>query len=592
MGYTPHVLVIGGGVVGTGIARDLAIRGLDVTLVERGPLTGRRQTERILYSGARFAQTPALAKQMARERQTLESIADHYLDETWGLLLSLATDTDSAFQETLDAIESLSLPHKLLDGDAVEATESTLSADVEQGVKVPDAVVDTVELTLGLAESAREHDATIRTHTTVADIATDGGTIDTVTVEHDPPPKPDTGPAGPTRAPNTGGGPGGRRQTPGGTPGMPGATSEETDEEMDGDDQGPQTEEIDPEYVVNAAGENLGDVAALAGIDVDLSFAGETMRVVDGVPVETVVTRVTQDGLATIAPGPRGTVLGPARTAIEGSDDTPVSLPAIEQHTERLSPAVPAVETATTVRTYGSVRPRHDSMDAVLDATLVDHGDRDDCWGMTSVVGGSLSTHRLVAERVADDVCAKFGIRRDCQTDEIPLPERASPDDQQGSSLLLCDCCDVTQSDVQAALDDDLARTVDLEEVAVRTGATMSECQGRRCAHRVATELYDEYGEEVVAEARDDLCQSSWSDQRQALAGDELASAAQTYQFRIETMNQPASDVTYVDSRSKEVLDAIENDDAVPMTTVGISSFDDGQRGREEERPPWGERPL
>ena len=36
MGYTPHVLVIGGGVIGTGIARDLAIRGLDVTLTEGG----------------------------------------------------------------------------------------------------------------------------------------------------------------------------------------------------------------------------------------------------------------------------------------------------------------------------------------------------------------------------------------------------------------------------------------------------------------------------------------------------------------------------------------------------------------------------
>lgn len=593
MGYTPHVLVIGGGVVGTGIARDLAIRGLDVTLVERGPLTGRSETDGILYSGARFAQTPTLAKEMARERQTLASIADHYIDETSGLLLSLSTDNDSTFQEALDAIEAVSLPHEVLDGDAIRETESAVSGDVSRAVRVPDAVVSPVELTLALAESAREYDATLRTHTAVTDIATDGGTIDTVTVEHDPPPEPDTGPAKPTRAAMTeGGGPRQGRGTPGSTPGMPGAASTETDKETKSDDgDGPQAEELDPEYVINAAGAQVADIAGVAGIDLDLSYIGNTMRVVDGVGVDTVVSRIYEDDWATIAPGARDTVLGPAQTAIDGPNDTSVSTTAIEGHSDTLSSAVSAVDTAKTVRTYGVVRPRNATMEADVDATLIDHGDRDDCWGMTSVVGGSLTTHRLVAERVADDVCAKFGITRDCQTDEISLPERGSPDDES-SGRLLCDCCGVTSGEVRAALDDDLARTVDLDEVVVRTGATLSECQGRRCAHRIAAELYDEYEEAVVADARDELCHSRWTEQRQALAGDELSSAAQTYQFRIETMNQPSSDLTYVDSRSKEVLDAIENDDAVPLTTVGISSFDDGQRGRDQERPPWGERPL
>jgi len=590
MGYTPHALVIGGGVVGTGIARDLAIRGLDVTLVARGPLVGGTQTDRILYSGARFAQNPSLAKRLSQERQTLSSIASYCIDETWGLLLSLDSDDDSRFQETLDAVRSLSLPHENLDSEAIRNAESALSEDVSRGMKVPDAVVDPVELTLALARSASEYDATIRPHTSVTDIATDGGTIDTVTVSHDPPPEPESGPAGPTKAPGgDGGGSRRRRDTPGGTPGIPGPEDSTTDEASETESDGAHVEELDPEYVINAAGPRVEAVAGMAGIDLDVSHVGDTNRVVDGVTVDSVVTRVHEDGHATIAPGARGAVLGPAQTALDGEDDSPVSLTAIEDLTDALARVVPAVETAPTVRTYGVLRARHPSTEETVDATLVDHGDRDDCWGMTTVVGGSVTTHRLVAERVVDDVCGKFGITRACQTDETPLPERTPT---EGTGELLCDCCHVRRGEVRSALDDDLARTVDLEEVALRTGATMSECQGRRCAHRLAAELYDEYDEEVVADALEDLCRSRWREQRQALAGDELRGTAQTYRFRTETMNLPASDMTYVDSRSKQVLDAIENDDAVPMTTVGISAFDDGQRGRDRERPPWGERPL
>ena len=36
MQHQTDVLVVGGGATGSGIARDLALRGVDVTLVERG----------------------------------------------------------------------------------------------------------------------------------------------------------------------------------------------------------------------------------------------------------------------------------------------------------------------------------------------------------------------------------------------------------------------------------------------------------------------------------------------------------------------------------------------------------------------------
>ena len=52
-----HVIVVGGGATGAGVAHDLALRGLRVTVLERGELTsgttGRHHG--LLHSGARYA---------------------------------------------------------------------------------------------------------------------------------------------------------------------------------------------------------------------------------------------------------------------------------------------------------------------------------------------------------------------------------------------------------------------------------------------------------------------------------------------------------------------------------------------------------
>ena len=57
MASTPHVAIIGGGSTGVGIARDLSMRGFDVTLFEQGNLThgttGRMHG--LLHSGGRYA---------------------------------------------------------------------------------------------------------------------------------------------------------------------------------------------------------------------------------------------------------------------------------------------------------------------------------------------------------------------------------------------------------------------------------------------------------------------------------------------------------------------------------------------------------
>jgi glycerol-3-phosphate dehydrogenase len=75
------VLIIGGGIVGTGIARDLALRGLKVALVERDDLasgTSSRPT-RLIHGGLRYLEMFdfGLVRTDMREREVLLHLAPH-----------------------------------------------------------------------------------------------------------------------------------------------------------------------------------------------------------------------------------------------------------------------------------------------------------------------------------------------------------------------------------------------------------------------------------------------------------------------------------------------------------------------------------
>ena len=53
----PHAIVIGAGFTGVATAHDLAQRGFDVTVVERGPIVNGTsgRTHGLLHSGGRYA---------------------------------------------------------------------------------------------------------------------------------------------------------------------------------------------------------------------------------------------------------------------------------------------------------------------------------------------------------------------------------------------------------------------------------------------------------------------------------------------------------------------------------------------------------
>ncbi len=90
-----QVLIIGGGVTGTGIARDLALRGISALVIEKGNIndgaSGRNHG--LPHSGARYVGSdPDSAAECAREAEVLKKIAPHCIEDTGGLYVAVKGD--------------------------------------------------------------------------------------------------------------------------------------------------------------------------------------------------------------------------------------------------------------------------------------------------------------------------------------------------------------------------------------------------------------------------------------------------------------------------------------------------------------------
>ncbi len=384
----PEVVVIGGGVTGTGIARDLALRGVDVTLLERGPIAAGTSGHNhgLLHTGARYADSDEeSARDCLAERRTVAEIAPHCVHEIGGLFVSLPDDEPGYLDAKRRACERCDIPVEAIDGDAARELEPGLAPEVDGALRVPSATVDPLKLTAATAASAEAAGATIRTGMDVVDIPIEGDAVAGVEVEP------------------TAGGP---------------------------------TEFVAADHVVNAAGAWAGRVAALAGVDVEVVPVGGALTAVEPRLIETVVHRGRPRGEGDIAvPHGETTLLGTTAQPIDDPDDYAADPEAASFLRGELADLIPGVADAPAVRTFAGLRPLLVDPEADLDPNaadrdyrIFDHAERDGVAGLTTAVGGKLTTHRLMAEEAADAVAADLGVDAACRTAEEPLVGADDPD--------------------------------------------------------------------------------------------------------------------------------------------------------------------
>lgn len=173
------LLVIGGGIVGAGVARDAAMRGLRVVLAEARDLgwgTSSRSS-RLIHGGIRYLEHAQfkLVSEALRERAVLRHIAPHLVwplpfvfplfrgDRVppWKLAAGLW------FYDLLAGRRKLERHRRLSQRDVLELEPALRSTGLEGGGRYVDMQCDDARLVVATARSAAMHGAHILTHTAV-----------------------------------------------------------------------------------------------------------------------------------------------------------------------------------------------------------------------------------------------------------------------------------------------------------------------------------------------------------------------------------------------------------------------------------------
>ena len=382
----PHetgVLVVGGGATGAGIARDLALRGVDVTLVERGGIgsgtSGR--SHGLLHSGARYAEADRVgAEECLEENEILRDIAGACIQDTGGLFVQLEADDPDYFEAKRSACEEIGIPTETIDGEEAQERVPDLAEETARAMTVPDAVIYPSRLCAANAADARDHGATVHTHAPVEGIDLDGETVSSVEV---------------------------------------GGSVDDT---------------IEAEYVVNATGAWAGKLAEMAGLDVEMQPNRGVMISVEYDDLDPVLNRCRDpDDGDIVVPHEGEVVLGTTSVDVDDPDDYETDQAEKDRTRKECGAMLPSVEDAAEVRTWWGIRPLFAPDEQARGGRgisrgffLLDHAD-DGVENMASIVGGKLTTYRQMAA-AADLACEELGVDAESTNADERLPHVDDPE--------------------------------------------------------------------------------------------------------------------------------------------------------------------
>lgn len=490
------VVVIGGGVNGTGVARDAALRGLRVALFERNDLAfgASGNNSGMIHGGVKYLRSdPEITETSCRDSGHIQSIAPHLLfripflipfPKSRAYLLPFA----DAYLEAYDRYQPLKRgkPHARLTPDEMYTLEPGLRGDLVGGLSFDEWGIDGARLCTANAVDAAEHGAKIHVGRTISAIERDDhGAVTAVSWR----------------------------------------------DRHDG-----RTGTLTTRVVVNATGAWAPITASLGNL------AAKSARVRPGKGIHVVFDRrltnyaivaETIDGREIfIEPWQNMTVIGTTDDDYYGDlDDVVATSEEVRYLVEGIARVFPGVREGRIIGTYAGVRPTlyaYGKLEDKLsrDHEIIDHVEHG-ADGLYSMIGGKLASFRLFAQEMVDILARRFDLARACTTHISPLPggdeeldalalartmeieavagrrltyrhgararriaERVARD--PGQARVVCVCEPVLEAEVRHVLQHEFARTV--ADVSRRTRLGLGACGGMRCAARCGAIVAEEIG--------------------------------------------------------------------------------------------------
>ncbi len=493
------VVVIGGGVNGTGVARDASIRGLRVALFERNDLAfgASGNNSGLIHGGPRYMlNDPNVTATSCRDSGYIQQIAPHMLFRVPFLMpvenkgrAKIMFALIDAFFEAYDRYQPLKRgkKHAMLTPEEMQRLEPGLRGDIVGGISFDEWGIDGARLCAANAVDASERGARIFVGCTVEQIERREDTGEVVAVHY-------------------------RDRLTG------------------------ERGKLRTGTVVNATGAWAPITASLGQI------APARARVRPGKGIHVVYDRrllnfaiaaQTIDGRQIfVAPWQNMTIVGTTDDDFYGDlDEVRATSEEVRYLVQGVARIFPQIRTARAIGTYAGVRPTlyaygpHEDR-LSREHEIIDHA-KHEAPGVYSMVGGKLASYRIFAEEMTDVLAARFDIGARCVTHERPLPGGDLPvgaldlatrmeidpvaarrlvfrhgsrslriaervHDRPREAAMVCACEPVLEAEVRHVVQTEWARTV--SDVSRRTRLGLGACGGMRCAARCGQIVAQELG--------------------------------------------------------------------------------------------------
>jgi glycerol-3-phosphate dehydrogenase len=387
------ILIVGAGITGAGVAREAALRGMRVALVEREDFASgtSSRSSRLVHGGIRYLEHGELhlVYEASRERRILLRIAPHLVrplrflwpvfEKTriprWKLRAGfLLYDALALFRNIAN--------HRSLDRRRVLEEEPALrQTGLRGGVNYFDASTDDIRLTIANVRAAAEAGAVVVNHVAVRSMSKEGALVNGVSAE---------------------------------------------------DSFTGRSVTIGARTVVNATGPWSDDIRRLASPD-----AKPSLRGTKGVHVAIAQSRIGNEGALTllspidgrvvfILPAGRLTIIGTTDSDYSGPPDEvrpkPSDITYLLRTANSFFPSAHLVS-ADVISAWAGIRPLVNDGGGAPGSVSREHAVHWTTPGLLTVSGGKLTTYRSMAEDVVDEIARSLGLPlTDATTARIPLP--------------------------------------------------------------------------------------------------------------------------------------------------------------------------
>lgn len=487
------LIVIGGGINGTAVARDAALRGLNTVLFEKRDFgwatTGN--SSGMIHGGLRYLTVePSLTKRCCTDAGYIRKIAHHLMFRIPFLYVlkkgksNILAHLIDGFFSAYDIFQPLKggKNHVRLTSEEIHYLVPTLSQEVEGGFSFDEWGVNTYRLTILNAIGAKEAGAKLYTYHEVIELIRDEDKVVGVKVK---------------------------------------------------DLFSGMIKNVYGKVVINTTGPWSPIIGEKAQVKIKLRPSkGIHLILSHRITNYGIITEAIDGRLIFIEPWDRFTLIGTTDDDYYGElDDIPVLWDEVHYLLQSMETVFPGISSYRIIDTWAGVRPTLykfgiNEDDLSRDHKILDHS-KEGAKGFFSLIGGKLAEFRVMAEEAVDKIVGYLNVSAKCKTHEVPLPggEREisikNLPDYYGVSLhviksmyrrygcrienildlvfedprlrgVVCECREIIGGELKYAIEEEGAKN--LEDLMRRTSLGTGACGGVRCAQKAAQFIGDYLG--------------------------------------------------------------------------------------------------